>query len=107
MDGCGPTPASGHPGSLVEGASAVTLASASEPSGAGEDPTILGQHDVKTSGDKTASVLEPPSAAPMAQPSAAVPQPPPTPKQNPPTLLKPQYKTALKDFIVSSYFIQP
>jgi hypothetical protein len=99
MAACGSTPAPEHPGSPEEQPAVVTPASSPEPSTAGED-TRSGLYDVNIPGDKAASALEHPTITPMAQHSAAVP-PPPATKQNRPTLLKPQYKTALKDFLVS------
>ncbi len=49
---------------------------------------------------KEKSKLESSVVTPMPQPPVG-PPPPPAAKQGRPTLLKPQYKTALKDFIVS------
>ena len=55
---------------------------------------------MKISGDKLGTAPEPSTMAPTPQSPTAVSLPPPM-KQKGPSLLKPQHKTALKDFLVS------
>ncbi|KAK3904233.1 P-loop containing nucleoside triphosphate hydrolase protein [Staphylotrichum tortipilum] len=63
-----------------------------------EHLTMSNEHGSVASREKSDSISDSPVVTPTSQPSTA---PPPlaTAKQGRPTLLKPQYKTALKDFI--------
>jgi hypothetical protein len=81
----------------------LVAVSASESDTAREDTPIHQQYDAKIVGSRVGSTLEPPAMAADVLPSTPSP-PPPVKKENRPTLLKPQHKTALKDFIVS---VQP
>ena len=100
MAACYPTAAAEDAGSSEKRASVATPAS--EPNTVGEDLTTPpGQNDVKISWDKVGTAPEPSTMDPTAQPPAAVSPAPPVNEKGP-RLLKPQHKTALKDFIVST-----
>ena len=99
MAACYPTAASEDAGSSEKRASIATPSS--EPNTAREDLTSSSRHeDVKTAGDKLGTAPEPSDMASTVQSPAAI-LPAPPMKQKGSSLLKPQHKTALKDFIVS------
>lgn len=77
-----------------------TVVPVSDSHSTGEDATTRQQYDVKIADGRADSTPEPPIMAPKAVPPSASPSPP-VKKESRPTLLKPQYKTALRDFVVS------